>query len=733
MNTQKKEILSYIENISLITLGILFLGLPLVFTSLTTDAFALPKQMLLVTAIIISLLLYGIRMLVEGKVRIRTTPFDLPLLLLTIVVLISSLLAVNRYDALISFIPFLFAVLTYYVIVNVIRDENSLLFILSALVLGASLSAILAVLSFFKIYLLPFQYTHAQAFTPFGFLLDQAVYFALVLPMAGYFAYPLLSSLFTKDAPQLPGEDSMASLVEPRRGRDMNTKALGFAIASLVIFLGLAVTVYLLLTTQKPVILPLIDGFQISFAAISRDTGRILQSFLFGSGFGTFLTDFTRFKEASYNINPTLWAFTFFRSSNFVLEVLATTGLLGLLSYLFLIYRILRERSFFIPLVVTVIATFIFPFSYTLLVTLFIMLGIFAVVRAHQAPKRYADLELYFTAVKRKQDEPAQSTYVRFLPILFFTVLILAVGTLGYFSTRYILADMTFQKSLVAASQNNGAATYQLQRNAIGMFPYRDSYYRVFSQTNLALANSLASAQPQGASPSADVQRNILTLIQQSINAGRSAVSISPQTSLNWNNLSSIYRALIGFGENADRFAVLTNQQAVVLDTNNPQQYINLGGIYYQLGAWNEAAREFQNALKLKPDYANAYYNLGHTLESAGDLPSALIAYQRVQQLVGADPESVKKIEEEITALQEKIGSQPVTQQPLEGEQPAEGQGPIEVNQPEAQLPERNPRVEIPGPGASISPTPTSSVTPSPIRATGSVTPIRTVTPTTRP
>src|SRR6202042_874922 len=116
------------------------------------------------------------------------------------------------------------------------------------------------------------------------------------------------------------------------------------------------------------------------------------------------------------------------------------------------------------------------------------------------------------------------------------------VGVSLYFTTRFMLSDFTFQQSLVAESQNNGLATYQLQNSAISMFPYRDIYYRSFSQTNLALANALAVNQPKNSSPSAQTQKDILTLIQQSINAGRAAITVAPDTSFNWNNLSSIYR-----------------------------------------------------------------------------------------------------------------------------------------------------------------------------------------------
>jgi hypothetical protein len=103
---RKNEILSYLENMSLLVLGVALFAFPLIFSSLTTDAFVLPKQLLLGGAVLVSLLLFGVRMVTEGKVRLRTTPFDLPLLLFTVVAFISSYLAVNRYDALINFVCF---------------------------------------------------------------------------------------------------------------------------------------------------------------------------------------------------------------------------------------------------------------------------------------------------------------------------------------------------------------------------------------------------------------------------------------------------------------------------------------------------------------------------------------------------------------------------------------------------------------------------------------------------
>jgi hypothetical protein len=710
----KKETLSYIQDASMIVVGIFFLALPLVFASVTTDAFTLPKQILLTGFVFLGTILLCIRMFFEGKVRLQTTPFNLPLLILTIVMFVSAIVSLNRYDALIAFVPILFSILAFFIIINTIRSKQALFMAISGLVAGGVIVSIISVLAYFKIYIIPWADTHAQTFTPFGSMLDQAMYLALVLPLAGYIAYPLLSGRTTHS---IAAEQAQDVLDAALTRRSAPTKAILFGVAFIAIAAGLLVTVFMLITIQKPLILPFETGFQTAFASISQDSGRVLWSFLFGSGVGTYLTDFTRFKSPAYNLDPNLWSFTFFRSSSFILELLATTGFLGVASFLFLVFRVLKEKAYFLPIVLAIIAAFLLPFSFTIILTFFILLAIFAIIRSHNDPNRYPHTEFYFVAFRQGllaqhgHSTEVQSKYAAIVPLLFFGIFILFVGVLGFFTYQFVRSDIMFQQSLVAASQNDGRKTYDLQTQAINVFPYRDAYYRIFSQTNLALANSLAASQPQGSSPSAQVQQDILTLIQQSIASGRTAVNISPLSAMNWNNLSTIYRALIGFGENAEQFAVLTNQQAIALDPNNPQQYINFGGIYYQLGLWDDAARQFQIAINLKPDYANAYYNLGHTYENQNKLQEALQMYQTVQQLVANDPANLEQINKEIAALQTKIGQG--TQQTNNNVQPSPNQEDLGVNTPDAQLPERDPREEIQGP-PPVTPTPSRTTSPTP-------------------
>jgi tetratricopeptide (TPR) repeat protein len=721
MNTSKREIAHYIENISLFVIGSFLVLLPILFLATTTDAFVLPKQIALIVAVGIFSLFFAVKTVSEGKLKIRTSPFDVAVFVLILIAFLSAVFSRNRFDALIAFVPLFFTGILYFAIVNLVKREKQLLFVLTCLTLGAVLSSIVTILSFMKVYPLPFEYTHVQFFTTFGSLLDQALYLALVLPITGYFIYAFSARLRSGSTTGTPFESARS---EKRDQRPM----IGFSIAFVIIAISLGITIYMLTTSQKPLILPFEAGLQIGFASISQDTGAVLKSIFLGSGFGTFLNDFTRFKPASYNLNPNLWSFIFFRSSSFALELLATTGLLGFAAFLYLVFRVFKSGMLFLPLAVAVIAAFVMPFSFTLMTLFFVLLAIFAVVLIHSNPEKFAESEFYLVALRkglfalRPEGErvslnDTEKRYSKILPIAFLLVVLAVVGLPLYYAGRFLVSDLTFQRSLIAASRNNGLETYNLQNAAIQMFPYRDIYHRSFSQTNIALANSLASSQRDSdASPSAQLQQNITTLIQQSINEGRAAVAVSPTTSFNWNNLSSIYRALIGVGQNADRFAVVTAQQAIALDPNNPQQYLDFGGLLYQLRQYDEAIRQFQLAISLKRDYANAYYNLGHAFEAKGDLRSAVNAYQVVQDLVKEDKDNAKKIKAEIDALNQKIangetGTPAATESAQETDE-------LNVNdRPDNALPEQDNPVEIPGPSDTPTPTPRGNrPSPSPSR-----------------
>lgn len=697
-----KQVSAYLETILVLIWGLFFLSFPFVFSTATTEAFLLPKQLLLTIVVLLSLLIWGAKMLIEGKTKLRRTPLDLPVLILAIFLLASSLFAVNRADSLIAVVPVLLTILSFFIITNIVKSESSILFLVSTIVVSAAFIGLLTTLSYFKIYLFPFTATHVSYFTPLGSLLEQAYYLVFIVPIALYFASPILKG-------------------------NVTGKTFIFSFAAGAIVLGIIFSIAQLLTTQKPFILPFETGFQTAFAAFSQDTRRIAQGFFFGSGYGTFLNDFTRFKQAPYNLNPNLWYISFTQSSSFILELLATTGLLGLLSFLFISLKIIKKHPshFSNPLttslVLIIIVAFLLPFSYLSLALFLFLLALYATAQSFLEPKKYFEVELHLVTLKKGlialhpegRSETAERGFTKIVPVSFCIIFLLFAGVVGFFATRFLLSDIAFQKSLIAASNNNGSQTYQLEIQAITLFPYRDSYYRVFSQTNLALANALATTRAKDLQNDPQQQRILYSLIQQSINSARTATALSPQTALNWQNLGAVYRSLIGFGQNAENFSILATQQAVALDPANPQEYITLGGIYYQLGQYDNAIREFQTAANLKPDFANAYYNIGHALEQKGDLKGALDQYERVQTLVAKDQNNLKKINDEIAALKTKIPSSqtappeqisptptPTPQVTLKPTQKST-QLPLNLNAPTTVLPTQKPPVQIPPPQTS--------------------------------
>lgn len=690
---QNKGLASFVDSFSIVILGIFLLVFPFVFSSITTDAFYLPKQMLLAIVALVSLVLFAVKLVATRKLRIRRTPFDVPVILFALVLFVGALLSVNRSSSLIAYFPILFSVFIFFSIVNLVRNKAGVIFMSGGLLGGAAILSIVSSLSILKIYILPWSFAKQQTFSPFGSLFDQAIYLLLVLCFAIYISYPTFKRLYEEK-------------------RIQNRENLFFAACAVIIAGGVLVTLYAVFKLQKPALLPFETGFQTAFAAISQDTGRTLLSFLFGSGYGTFVTDFTRFKLPTFNLNADIWNLYFFRSSSFVLELLATTGVLGASAFLFIVLSVIRTNRYYLPLIVAVVLAFILPFSFTSVFLFFVLLAIFAIHERHvnQNKTKYSEFEFGLVA----SDEEFRSRNLgAFLPGVFLVIIVLLVGLTAFPTFKYVVADLKFAQSLTPQVQQNGVKVYELQRDAINTFPYRDDYQRVFSQTNLALANAFTQSVPKDSSPSAQLQNNITTLIQQAINSGRTATTVGALDTRNWQNLSSIYRALIGFGQNADSFAILTNQQAAALDPSNPQEYVNLGGIFFQLKQWDNAIRQFQTAVNLKPDYANAYYNLGHAYEAKGDLQNALAAYKTVANLMQNDKTNLDKINKEIKALEAKAGT---TNQQGKDVGQATNQPDLNVATQAATLPTQNPPVKIPAPSVSpvASPTPTPSPSPAP-------------------
>jgi tetratricopeptide (TPR) repeat protein len=74
-------------------------------------------------------------------------------------------------------------------------------------------------------------------------------------------------------------------------------------------------------------------------------------------------------------------------------------------------------------------------------------------------------------------------------------------------------------------------------------------------------------------------------------------------------------------------------RHALEVTENNYLAHNNLGTAFFKKDRINEAISQFQEVIRLKPDFANAHYNLGLALDEKGQIDEAINQYQEAFRL----------------------------------------------------------------------------------------------------
>lgn len=673
-----------------ISLFTIFL-LPLFFLPITSEFYEFNKQALLIVSTLVLLLLLTTEYVSERQVRILRSPFGLPLLLLALSWIVSALLKTpNRVDAFLqpgntsTIIAF---VLFFTALINIVRSRREL-DLLNLTFLGSlSLLSLVSIVwgSGLVETVIPASFLKNPLWNPAGNPLGTFVVLAASLP---YLAIHII-----KDKAGSP-------------------KTLFFAVCLFLNLIGAGVIGYRLFapgTTNRPVFLSHSTAWAIALESMKTSP-------LLGTGPATFISDFTRFRPIAFNLNPN-WNIRFASSSNHYLHLLTTVGLAGLAAYLFLVSKtlslfakILRSPSES-PLYTSVMASTItillifiiqifLPTSFITTYFLFTLLSLATLSLKHLGSSLVHEANIDIVAAS---DSGHRSPLLP--PLFLIFILALAAPTL-YLGARAYWAEILFQKALMAAAKNDGKTTYDTLIRAMAANPYVDSYRIAYSQANLLIANSLAAKKDL-----TDEDRNTITqLIQQSIREAKNAVALNPAKVGNVENLAAVYRNLLNLAQGADQWTLASYQQAIQLDPPNPNLRIALGGLYFAGKNYDEAIHLFQAAVDLKPDLANAHYNLAAAYREKGDFTRALLSMQNVLNTLDRTSSDYSKASGELAELQKKVSVTPTP--------PATAGAASELESPE---PLPSPRISPPielsedlGPNATPSISPSPSPTPNP-------------------
>lgn len=680
----KNQLGAFIDNaISFLLLAVIGLT-PVLFFNQTTEFYEMPKLAFLVISTVILVGLWIFSWIVKGKVQITRTPLDIPLLILLGTVIVSTYFSISRYQAIYgnfprvhgSAIAWITYILLYFIIVSNIKSLARLKTLLYVFYASAGVVALVSVLSFFGLFL-PIDFARAINFTPTGSSFSTVALLILLMPLPvlslvnpnKYMPTPLalgLSILFGITIALLGSIPSYVALalvfvvcflVSKPHKINKYKKALPMFLTPIVV-VGLALALAYLpfpgnklqqieATFPKEIQLPFAISWKISASAF-RDAP------LIGTGPSTYLFDFASYKPLEFNLLD-YWNFTFDSAYNEFLQIWGTLGLLGLLSIGLIVIVVLNSsRKYFSmhsnsqsdtsPIILPslavsgVAAIILLGIHSTTLVTMVGTIVVFAALMVGQKGIR----EKVMNISMGLKASTADDRQFDLLPVIFFVVFLAAGGYVLYSSYNIILADYYHRQALSQATKS-GTATYTMLQKAETLNPYVDLYRVDMAQTNFALANALAIKKgptkddPKGSLTDQD-KKTIQTLLSQAINEGRISVALSPLSSRNWVVLAAIYRNISGVAQNALTFSLDAYGRAIQRDPLNPDLRLNVGGVYYTAKNYDLAIRFFTDAANLKPNNANAYFNLAIALRDKGDLQNAKLVADQAVTLLAKNP-----------------------------------------------------------------------------------------------
>lgn len=656
--------------------------LPLFFLPITGEFYLFNKQTLLIAVAGILLLLWLAKMALSQTLSFRKTALDLPIILFALAYIIATLAAAPNkaiaFSAPMGTGTILALTVLYFVITNNLSKKSLLHNLVYVLIISSSLLGLVAVYQFLglgeKISSVP--WLANKLFTPTGG--------PLVLISVLVVGLSLAIVTFLK---QFNRQGWLATILTGG--------------ASIIIAVGLILTIYQLLPGKETSLLMLSypDSWSIGIEAFKRQP-------LTGIGPGNYLSAFNRFRPFTFN-NRDFWDARFGNASIYPLELLTIGGLLVLGAYLLLLAKAFRLwlKNYYQK------DEALLPF----LIGLALMITIPWFISSNLVVLTLSFIFLAILASMNSQKETVRFSSKSFSLIVLGTGLALVIPSF-YLWGRVYGADMAFRRSLDALTQNQGIRVYNEQIKALDLNPYNPNYRRAYSQTNFALANSLSTQE----NLSDQDRANITQLIQQAINEAKSATVLNPEDSANWENLAQIYRNLINLAEGADQWTIAAYQQAIATDPVNPRIRVNLGGLFYAFQNYEIATRHFENAVNLKPDYANGYYNLAVVYRDREMYQEAYSTMQTVLNLVPLDSPDYQIVKDELDELAKKLPA------PEEISQPESEQEPIltppeplpsPIVEPPIELPEESapeiPPVEGKAEEESIpEPTPTPEPTP---------------------
>ncbi len=342
---------------------------------------------------------------------------------------------------------------------------------------------------------------------------------------------------------------------------------------------------------------------------------------LVGTGVETFAYSYYWTRSSEHNLTSE-WDFLYNKAHNEYLNFLATTGIVGTIPYLILIFTVL----FF--LIKNLIRNSTLDNS-----SLSILCSFISILITNAAGFSVVTVSLFFFLLpalidneityQNKPHHFKTSKIFIFITIFFFTWLV-QKNISNYF------ADIFFAKSESSDSHQDYQSAYKQVSQSLDLSPNNPNYLIGYSTAAAKMA----------------ILTKDSNYINQATQSADRAVNISPANINFWKQRAQIYFYLSSIDSNYFIKTVDSMLQASKLAPTDAKIYYSLGQFLESASLVDDAAFYYQKAVDLKPNYDHAYFALGKIYYDQKKYDQAKINLEQTIKYAPANTDAQKLIDE---------------------------------------------------------------------------------------
>ena len=695
----KTKVIEYCNQIIFWGLLILVISLPLAFNPKFLDAFALPKVTILRVIVLIMLSSWIVKTVERGEFTWRKSPLNLPVLIFVFVTFIATIFSTNPYHSFFGqhmyHMEGLWAILIYatlYFLVIANLDVLKIRKIILVFLIASAITVVYGLLQHFGIDFVNWQISSKERIWSsmgnpnfFAGFLVMAIPLSIVVLLdwrrkngnklslktgllIALLCFQLLCLNFTYSRASWIGLFFGLVIIAILWRRQLGKMRKIFKFTSLVLFIALLFVFSFKAIEMRRLALKNLEPLE-THGLISKTAKRLVSIIdlneadaasrisgwksaleiikerpLLGIGPDTLSINFRRyaFPEFSRLIGKALANPAY--AHNEVLQIAATMGMVGLLSYLWLLLSYFRTVTKFPnlhqdPIVVGIAASItavlvnnLFSFHTVTTATLFwLFLGFTTILWAKEDGKKSISISI-----------PRGIKWAIY-SILFVLNLLLIVIFL-----RIYFAEAHFPKGLFFESKRRYDLAISEYQKAVRISPWEQTYYqnlaKIYQEVGLLIQDK--------------TQR--IRLLEKSVAVYKKHLELVPQDALSHNGLGIGYMHLAEqlSDQSYYHLAKESFQRSIQMAPYFQEPYINLGTVFYRLGKKEEALQSYDKALQVNRYVPLIYLNLGNLYAQEGEIKKAIGYWRDALDLDPNFEEAKRNIERNREFIEEHWGKE---------------------------------------------------------------------------